>query len=1332
MDMAAPSIFPQHPGALPNVRVEVRNGSSRPSFYDVTGEEFLVGSVPGCDLRLPGTNLPPVVCLIARQPDGIRLRKLAPTLPVLVNGQPISQTAPTTLTHGDCISIGAVDIHVAIDFEFGASSIAVAPLVVGLPPKNDDQDLRRLEKDLRERERRLEEQTRELEADRILWYRRRDEMDQEMQQARQSAARHDRSSDDLGSRERRLNEREEELGRRQSEIQRQQDDLLKLREETLATRRELNERFSDKRGQLAKASDSVRESVEAIRLREQNFEAELAARQQAFEDELNQKRARAEEELKNWHNRGASGLTHLREQVEGEIAARHRQRSEELDRFQLSLREAAVQLRERKQELDEQIGQYEPRRRELSEREAQLAQVREELDFRAAELEREREAIRLERQAASEPLVQLETDLAQRKEELERRLQQLDGDRELVDKGKSQYESDLVRLDRWQVALDERDRQLQGRATEIDQRYEQFQRDAHDLEEQVVQIDAREEQARAEEARLARQRDDLDQRETKLNERLAQIEGQQVMLASLRTRLEHMREEQRIEAARITDERARLDDHQNESRERLLDAERLREQLAGEKQGFTETERLFRERSEMLQQAVARLRELQQQLAADDERLRQAGIDLDARAAELAEREGLLQAKTEQLLAEQRRLEADRQALKQREESFFLTEGTRESLQEQLQRRAEELIVRGQELEARVAQVAEQRESLDRLHGDAASQRQQAEQQSAELARRDEELRQQREKLAQAELSALEQQKRFEEAQAAWELRQREADDKATQARREIDELKQALSRQAGDLFSQVPEMEARAQSALERTTQARDALRGQLTEMHAYAKQSQDDLEKVRNQVQAEIERLRQQETGLTRSRSEHRLAVSSFRQQLIEWQARFADMKQALSHGESRVERREKLVEATSQQLARQAEELEVKEREVAERRGEMERHLNDMREWYRKKLRELVESRGAERAARLAGAGDEVDVIPLAVTGEPSAPGPSENGDPSAPVILSLQDDLDPADRKLGELMRSLELVDGDTVVALWNEARRQHRPLRQVLLAGGYLTLYQLALIETGNLSGLVLGRFRVIDRLRSTPREAIYRAFDPQSGDADGVCVLRHLGESEMQDAVRPDEYRQRFGAARNLAHPNLAATREVLEINGRPAVVQERLRGLPGSEFPIAAGQPGAWFRLLSQSALGLHTAHEAGLVHGRLGADSLLLTGDGVLKIAGIGEPPWLYTSQAGAEPSAADDLRALGQIVFGWSQLAPKKKGKKGLPESLLGVLRGLGAESDDGVPLALFPSAAALLEDLDRASRDVPADVAAWEKLLEHVAANATDVPLLRQSA
>src|SRR5947209_18252504 len=130
----------------------------------------------------------------------------------------------------------------------------------------------------------------------------------------------------------------------------------------------------------------------------------------------------------------------------------------------------------------------------------------------------------------------------------------------------------------------------------------------------------------------------------------------------------------------------------------------------------------------------------------------------------------------------------------------------------------------------------------------------------------------------------------------------------------------------------------------------------------------------------------------------------------------------------------------------------------------------------------------------------------------------------------------------------------------------EARRQRRSLRQVLLSakGGtpLLTLYQLALIESGNLDALVLGPTRVIDRLQATPRETVYRVFDPRrAAEGHGTVLLRHLAEAEMHDAVHPDEFRQRFAALSALPHPNLAATHEVLEINGRPAVLQERLSG---------------------------------------------------------------------------------------------------------------------------------------------------------------------------
>src|SRR5262249_10926488 len=162
------------------------------------------------------------------------------------------------------------------------------------------------------------------------------------------------------------------------------------------------------------------------------------------------------------------------------------------------------------------------------------------------------------------------------------------------------------------------------------------------------------------------------------------------------------------------------------------------------------------------------------------------------------------------------------------------------------------------------------------------------------------------------------------------------------------------------------------------------------------------------------------------------------------------------------------------------------------------------------------------------------------------------------------------------------------------------------------AGGCLTLYQLALIEAGNLDGLVLGPVRVVDRLRATAREAVYRVFDPRRGRE---AVLRHLSEAEMQDAVHPDDVRQRLRAAPAVQPPDLAGTLEVLEVAGRPAVLQEWLTGLPSTDWPALAAVPGVWYRLLSQAALGLHTAHQAGLTHGRLRADRVVLTAEGVVK---------------------------------------------------------------------------------------------------------------------
>jgi uncharacterized phage infection (PIP) family protein YhgE len=591
------------------------------------------------------------------------------------------------------------------------------------------------------------------------------------------------------------------------------------------------------------------------------------------------------------------------------------------------------------------------------------------------------------------------------------------------------------------------------------------------------------------------------------------------------------------------------------------------------------------------------------------------------------------------------------------------------------------------------------------------------------------------------------------EAQARWSDEQDQAASLATRRQEELAAAREELVR----LREQLPELELQAREAAQKLGESRKQLREHLAELHTYANQAQEDLEKLRAQVRFEAEQLRQHEMFLHRAREDQRLAVASFRQQLIDYQGQLAEMKLTLVQGESRLERRQaevnkaaQQIDATSARLAKQAEQIQEQERDVALRRDEMERHLADMREWYRQKLRELASGKEEDRESRI----------------EDQA----SDGQEGVRDILPMTEEIDEGDQKLGELLQSCELVESETLSQLLVEARKQRRSLRQMLLASGSVTLYQMAMIEAGNFDNLVLGPVRVLDRLRVTAQETVYRVFDPRresaanpstsfSHDAlterdgrtaHGVCLLRHLTESAVKETARIEEFRAGFTAATKVTHANLAATWEVLDIQGRPAVLQEWLTGLPSSDWPSLASVPSVWFRLLRQTAQGLHAAHNAVLTHGHLQANRILLTADGVVKIAGFGEPEWLVSQNSKSEiripkiqenepriehglstdsdpcsigvlsvaanSNFTTDVADLCRIATAWAVPSAKKKGvrTKPFPKALRKILDRLKAEDAE----TRYPSANALLDVLAEATDHVPENPEAWEKLLSHI--------------
>jgi DNA repair exonuclease SbcCD ATPase subunit len=1219
-----PPALPAAPPAPVGVRFDVRLGTGRVAAHAMTADEFLVGGAAGCDLRLPGANLPPVVCQFLRSPDALRFRRLAPAVPVFLNGTPIAGPDPVPVAGGDRVTVGPAEITVHVP-----PATYLTPRLVPVAEPDDSS------------------------------------LDHRLSAIRTEAA---------------------ELDRRKAAVAEHEARLLRFQEELAELRQALVLQYEEQQKTAATPPVGIPlpDVEEAVARRRAELEAEYRSRFAELDAESARRRSADE----------AASADRLR-QIEEEIARRRLQ-------FEADVRDTEPRLAE-----------LELRRRQVEQAEQALARERQAVESLRDEVARER---------ASNPTADREAELARREEQLRA--------------GQEQYAADLARLDRWQGSLDTRQQELDRRAAEVDQRFAQLRTDTGELEEQVRLAADEQERLAAEAGRLDRLRVDLEGRDAALAQRSARLEAQQATLAVLRAKLDRQQEEAQQEAAQLAADRERQEVARRELDARLGEAEQLRVDLGTVRADHESQTRSLIEQHSLLAATLADIQRQKDALAAEEERQRQKDQELDARSAEIAEQAAVLKAQAVHVIELRERLEADRHAVRDREGTLSEAEAARQALQEQLRRRAEELTSRARQNNDLSRALAEDRAGLERLRAEANDDRMRAAEQLAaarrELESRASDLERQAAALADREAALARQVGRLKEVgQAVAAERKGLADARrAWEADlRDTEEFRAKVAEQMAELRRQAPELETGAHAALEKLAAARDVLRGHLAELHDYARQTREELDAARGQLRAEADALRERKQELEHARSEHRLAVAGFRQQLVEWQAKVAELKHAMAQSESRLEQRQAEVEAavrqvdeTTKELARQEAELRQERRVVAEKRSEMERHLADMREWYKKKLRELAAGRPV----------DESDMPVL----ESSPPAPRAEDEGRSLSERTTLEDLDPGDRHLGELLRSRGLVDAETLHALWAEAARQRRTLRQVLLASGVVTLYQLALIEAGNLDALMLGRLRVVDRVRATPRETVYRVFDPAR---QAVGLLRHLAEAEAQDPARPDEFRRRFAAAAAAAHPNLANTLEVLEVNGRPAALQEWVAGLPSPDWPAAAAVPGVWVRLLAEAARGVNHAHRAGLVHGRLGPESFVLTADGAVKVLGFGEPPWLAGAAAGFDPPPAADLRALGRVAFAWAQPGGKKRAAraKPFPPALAAVVRRLesGAEPPMADVVAFdrpYADAAELIRDLSRLAEDYPPPAGTWEKLLAHVAEAVSGSPPLRESA
>src|SRR6202035_5050938 len=119
---------------------------------------------------------------------------------------------------------------------------------------------------------------------------------------------------------------------------------------------------------------------------------------------------------------------------------------------------------------------------------------------------------------------------------------------------------------------------------------------------------------------------------------------------------------------------------------------------------------------------------------------------------------------------------------------------------------------------------------------------------ATELADRQDLLERQRDRLKAGGRKVGQTRKALAQQRTLWSAEEEAAQAVLAEERADLEQFRDQTVR----LGRQLPELEQRAQGAVEGLARAREQLRKHLAELHAYARQSHEDLEGLRVQVQA------------------------------------------------------------------------------------------------------------------------------------------------------------------------------------------------------------------------------------------------------------------------------------------------------------------------------------------------------------------------------------------------------------------------------------------------------------------------------------------------
>jgi serine/threonine protein kinase len=178
------------------------------------------------------------------------------------------------------------------------------------------------------------------------------------------------------------------------------------------------------------------------------------------------------------------------------------------------------------------------------------------------------------------------------------------------------------------------------------------------------------------------------------------------------------------------------------------------------------------------------------------------------------------------------------------------------------------------------------------------------------------------------------------------------------------------------------------------------------------------------------------------------------------------------------------------------------------------------------------------------------------------------------------------------------------------------------LARELVSRGWITRYQAQQLMQGHGSELVLGAYRLLERLGEGGMGQVYKALHQPM---NRIVALKIVRSELLEDPRTLKRFRREVQAAAKLKHPNIITVFDAAQAGDTHFLAMEYIDGADLAEIvresgPLLVATACDYIR---QAALGLQHAHERGMVHRDIKPSNLLVTRSrpvGVVKILDMG----------------------------------------------------------------------------------------------------------------